>query len=142
MPKALRVVLDADALVAQAKVDDLHHSKVVVLIQQLQLHKADLIYPSSAIAEASTHIQRALDDTPQAFNLVNILIHSQAQVAEVNRSILNLALEFFSPKTSKQNTLFDCIVAAVAQKYRADAIFSFDRFYKRLGFKLVSDLKL
>lgn len=42
---------------------------------------------------------------------------------------------------SKHATLFDGIVAAVAEKYQADAIFSFDKFYKRKGFKLASELK-
>ena len=43
-------------------------------------------------------------------------------------------------KRSKHHTLFDAIVAAVAKKYYADAIFSFDKFYKSKGFKLVSEL--
>ena len=47
---------------------------------------------------------------------------------------------YFNPDTSKKNTLFDCTVAAVAEEYKADAIFSFDKFYKSKGFKLASEL--
>jgi len=43
-------------------------------------------------------------------------------------------------KKGKHHTLFDAVVAAVADKYQADAIFSFDKFYKSKGFKLASDL--
>ncbi len=43
-------------------------------------------------------------------------------------------------KKSKHNTLFDAVVAATAKKYQADAIFSFDKFYKKQGFKLASEL--
>jgi predicted nucleic acid-binding protein len=61
-------------------------------------------------------------------------------VVEVNKQTLIKASDYFSPKTSKKNTLFDCIVAALAEEYKADAIFSFDRFYSRNGFKLASEL--
>jgi predicted nucleic acid-binding protein len=36
--------------------------------------------------------------------------------------------------------LFDALVAAVAKKNNADAIFSFDEWYKKLGFTLVTGL--
>jgi predicted nucleic acid-binding protein len=36
--------------------------------------------------------------------------------------------------------LFDALVATFAKKYNADAIFSFDEWYKNLGFKLVTSL--
>lgn len=64
----------------------------------------------------------------------------EVEVAEINKQTLIHALNYFSPITSKKNTLFDCIVAAVAEEYKADAIFSFDKFYKKKGFKLASEL--
>lgn len=62
------------------------------------------------------------------------------QVVEVNQQMLTTALKYFSPSASKKNTLFDCIVAAVVEEHQADAIFSFDKFYKKEGFKLASEL--
>jgi len=49
-------------------------------------------------------------------------------------------MQYFSSTTSKKNTLFDCIVAVTAEENKADAIFSFDKFYKRKGFKLASEI--
>ena len=63
------------------------------------------------------------------------------QVAEVDEEIYSRAVnDFFDASVSKQDTLFDCIVAAVAKKYGAEAIFSFDKFYQKHGFKLASEL--
>ena len=42
--------------------------------------------------------------------------------------------------SSKQNTLFDCIIATVARKYSAGAIFSFDKWYTKIGFTLASEI--
>ena len=54
--------------------------------------------------------------------------------------MIKYAIEnYFNPKMSKKNTLFDCVVAAVAKKYKVDAIFSFDDFYKKSGFTLTED---
>jgi predicted nucleic acid-binding protein len=36
--------------------------------------------------------------------------------------------------------VFDALVAAVAKKNNADAIFSFDAWYQKQGFKLVTNL--
>jgi len=60
-------------------------------------------------------------------------------VVAVNQDTIKHAIQFFSPTTSKKNTLYDCIIAAVAEENKADAIFSFDQFYKKQGFKLASE---
>lgn len=38
---------------------------------------------------------------------------------------------------SKKNTFFDAIVAATAENLGTDAIFSFDDWYPKLGFRLL-----
>lgn len=63
------------------------------------------------------------------------------QVEYISADIMKKAAEIFDAKAiSKQNTLFDAIVAATAEKLEADAIFSFDDWYPKLGFKLASEL--
>jgi hypothetical protein len=46
----------------------------------------------------------------------------------------------FHPHGSKQNTLFDAIVASIVKQLNAQAIFSFDQWYRKQGFMLASDL--
>lgn len=139
--KQVIVIADADALIAQADPNDFHHERATKISQNLISMNAQVIYPSTTIAEAATHMQRALSNAATAYGTAELMTGPSAQVAEVNKQTLINALKYFSPKTSKKNTLFDCIVAAVAEDLNADAIFSFDRFYKTKGFKSAEDLK-
>jgi len=141
MNKPPIVIVDADAIIAQTNPDDIHHQKASAISQNLIEINAQVIYPVMAIAEAATHMQRVLNSTASAYGTAQLMIEAGAQVAEVNKQTIATALKYFSPTTSKKNTLFDCLVAAVAQEYKADAIFSFDRFYVKRGFKLAEDLK-
>jgi hypothetical protein len=44
-----------------------------------------------------------------------------------------------TPNGSEQNTLFDTVISAIAKQQQADAIFSFDKWYKRIGLTLIDD---
>ncbi|MBL7150843.1 type II toxin-antitoxin system VapC family toxin [Candidatus Microgenomates bacterium] len=143
MSKFPVVIVDSDALIAQVNPKDIHHQKATQISKKLVDIKARVIYPATTIAEATVHMQRVLNSTAAAYGTVKLMTDPAVQVAEVNQQTLVKALEYFSPKTSKKNTLFDCIVASVAEENEADAIFSFDKFYKKNGFKLASEfLKL
>ncbi len=135
------VVGDADAIVAQANPEDSNHGKAVKIAQELVDSQARVIYPVTAVMEAITHMQRALNSGATAYGTAQLMIDPAVEVVEVNKQTLTSAVNYFSSKTSKKNTLFDCVVAAVAKEYKADAIFSFDHFYKTKGFTLVEELK-
>lgn len=135
-----KVVVDADAIIAQVNPSDKHHQTAVIISGSLANMNAQVIYPVTAIAEANAYMQRVLNSTASAYGTAVIFTDPNVQVAEINQEILKNAIQYFSPTTSKKNTLFDCIVAAVADNSKADAIFSFDKFYKSKGFKLTSEL--
>ncbi len=140
MNKPPVVIVDADAIIAQTNPEDMHHEKASAISQNLIKLNAQVVYPATAVVEAATHMQRVLNSTASAHGTAQLMSGADAQIAEVNKETLSAALKYFSPKTSKQNTLFDCIVAATAHEYKADAIFSFDHFYVKSGFKLAEDL--
>lgn len=135
-----KVIVDADAIIAQVNSDDKHHQAAIKISQSLNKMNAQVIYPSTVIAESNAYMQRVLNSTAGAYGTAVVFTGPGVQVAEVSGETLKHALKYFSPTTSKKNTLFDCIVAAVAEDNNADAIFSFDGFYKRNGFKLASEL--
>ena len=135
------VIGDADAIVAQANPQDANHDKAVKIAQELISSQVNVIYPVTAVVEAITHIQRALNSRATAFGTAQLMIDPSVQIVEVNKQTLTNAVNYFSSTTSKKNTLFDCIVASVADEYKAAAIFSFDHFYKSKGFTLAEDLK-
>src|SRR3989344_4584116 len=126
MNKPPTVVVDADAIIAQADPNDKHHLTAIKISEFLANTKAQVVYPVTAIT----------------YGTAVIFTDPSVQVAEVNQEVIKSALKYFNPKTSKKNTLFDCIIAAIAKEKQADAIFSFDKFYPRNGFKLASDLQV
>jgi len=140
MNNPLRVIVDADGIIAQANPNDSHHQDAVVISEFLVNKNAQVVYPSTAIAESNAFMQRVLNSSASAYDTAVIFTDPHVQVADVTQEVLKNAMRYFSPTTSKKNTLFDCIVAAVAQEYKADAIFSFDKFYKSKGFTLITDL--
>lgn len=140
MSRSLTVVVDTDAIVAQVKKDDKNHRAAMAISGSLVSSNAQVIYPATTVVEAVTFIQRPLNNPPVAYGTAQLMANSSAQVAEVNQKTLRNAMKYFSATGSKKNTLFDCIVIAVAEEVHADAIFSFDRFYKKQGFKLTSEI--
>ena len=134
------VVVDADGVLALSVENDLHYKRALEISENLRKLRARIIYPVSAIAEAVTYVRRVLNDVDLAGRLIRRFSSGEYEFGDVLGQDLQLAMEkYFKPKTSKQNTLFDAIVAAVADKYDAKDIFSFDSFYNKKGFKLVTD---
>lgn len=136
------VIVDADAIVAQAHIQDSNHQKALVISERLKDLNAQMIYPATAICEAVTVLQHKLTNAATAYGTAVIFTDTSLQVAEVNQETLKRSVNnHFRPNTSKKNTLFDCIILDIAEEYKADAIFSFDHFYKAKGFKLAEELK-
>ncbi len=140
MNNSPKVIVDADAIIAQADKNDKHHHVAEIISKFLVNMDAHIIYPATAIAESNAYIQRVLNSTASAYDTAIVFTDPNVQVGEVDQKVLKNALKHFSPTTSKKNTLFDCIILSIAEEYKADAIFSFDKFYKRKGFKLASEL--
>src|SRR5687767_14766568 len=123
MNKGPVIIIDADAIIAQANPDDFHHEQATRISKSLSNLKAQILYPTTTIIESVTHIQRVLNDNFNAHNIVHSAIKSRINIIEVNKDTLNQAIKYFEPNTSKKNTLFDCIVAAIAKEQDANAIF-------------------
>ena len=134
------VIVDADAIVAQAYPNDSNHQKAVAISNKLNDLGAQVIYPASAVLEATTVLQGRLNSGTTAYGTAVVFSDPSVQVAEIGQKTLAKAMNYFSPITSKKNTLFDCVVMAVADENKANAIFSFDRFYEKKGYKLASEL--
>ena len=140
MNKSLIIVADADAIVAQAIASDSNHNLTLNLGQKLENSRAHVIFPATAITEAITTLQRKFSDPYLAAATLEVFTDSDIVIENVDQEIIREAKKLFDPNASKKNTLFDCVVATMAKIHHADAIFSFDEWYTKLGFKLVSDL--
>ena len=131
------VVADADALIALALENDPNHKRAKQIIENLMKNSAAIIFPVTVFPEAITSLKRAANQPEKAHLLNKQYLAGAFQVEYIDSDIMQKAAEIFDKKAvSKQNTLFDAIVAATAKKLEADAIFSFDNWYKKLGFKI------
>ena len=133
------IIVDADALIALFSEGDVHAAHSLELLNALIADGARLLHPSTTIVEAVTTFQRRLNNPQAAAELVRLV--KDAKLAEpVDDAVLAEAFKLFNPHGSKQNTLFDSVVAAMARRLSARAIFSFDKWYEKKGFRLVTQL--
>jgi predicted nucleic acid-binding protein len=131
------IIVDADALIALVDTDDPHSARAFTIAKQLQEIEATLLYPATTIAEAATTFQRKLNKPTLVAQIVATVTARQLLIEPVDAAVLDAATALFKPHGSKHNTIFDAIVAALAQKHHAQAIFSFDDWYEKVGLRLV-----
>lgn len=137
----ITVIADSDGIIGSLNVNDVHYREAQQVLLKLVSLKAKLIYPTTVISETVTLLQGRLNQPELAQQIIQQILENRLSIASVDNKILEQAASRLDLKSSKHNTLFDCIVAAIAEDQDADAIFSFDSFYKRNGFKLASELK-
>lgn len=134
------VIGDADSLIALLIENDANNKQAQNTLAKLNKAETAIIYPNTAIAEAITTLFRKYSNPELAGYLAQEYRENIFRVEYVDEGIMRLAAKIFNPKGSKKNTFFDAIVAATAKILGTDTIFSFDGWYKKVGFKLASDL--
>src|SRR2546427_7700604 len=113
------IVVDADALIAYFDRDDIHAEKTVRLLERLATAEVTLLYPSTVVAEATTTVQRKLHKPTIVTTIIERIQANELLIEAVDQSTIDAAATLFQPTGSKQNTLFDAIVAAVAKQRNA-----------------------
>ncbi len=134
------VIVDADAIISFVYIDDQNHHRAKTIMQQLVRSDAYLLFPTTAICEAVTVLRGKLNRPEDAKRILNKFQSGDFPVQAVDHAILTEAGDLFNPDGSKKNTLFDAVVAAIAKRLNADAIFSFDEWYRKIGLILTDDL--
>ena len=135
------VVADSDALIALVLENDPHHKKAQQIANLLTKRLIPTIFPVTVFPEAITSLKRAANQPQKAHLLNRQYLAGAFQVEYISEQIMKRAAEIFDQTISKKNTLFDAIVAATAESLKAEAIFSFNSWYPKLGFKLVLEMK-
>lgn len=138
----MTIIVDSDGLIGLLDKSDAHFSTVQGILLKLTEKETKFIYPATVITESTTTLKIRLKKPELADQIAQLLLNGQFIIEPVDDFLLKEAVNLLKGKDgSKHNTLFDGVVAAVAKKYHADAIFSLDKFYKSKGFKLASELK-
>ena len=130
------VIGDADALIALVLENDPNHQKSIAVSEVLKKQGNIVIFPITVFPEAITALKRAFNQPEKAHLINKKFLAGDYNVEYLTPEIMKRAAEIFDKANSKQNTLFDAIVASTAEKLEAEAIFSFDNWYPKLGLKL------
>lgn len=134
------VIIDSDAIIALFNDKDSNSKRAMDILQELNKNGITIIYPATTIVEVITTLQRKIHKPKIVKAIVELIKNGNLPIESVNGDIILKSFEIFNPDGSKKDTLFDAVVATIAKKYTADAIFSFDKGYKKLGFKLITDI--
>lgn len=137
------VVVDSDVLIALFNKNDTNFSKVEKLFKFFYEQKVRIIYPSTTLVETVDTLQRRLKKHHEAAQVVKLITEAKfarESIEAVDGDYLKEAAKIFQSGISNRTTLADAVVAAVARKNKADAIFSFDDWYSKLGFTLAVNL--
>jgi len=140
---SITIINDADAIMALVNEDDSNHEKAVTISGMLIEQQATILTPVTAILEAITALKRAINRPDLAKVIISSCQNGDIPTIDVPSDILPEAINFFNPDASKKDTMFDAVIVAMAKRYNAKSIFSFDKGYKKTGIPLISDyLKL
>src|SRR6266480_5725832 len=135
----LLVIVDADALIALSSVSNANHEKARRNLRFLSTSHTTALFPTTAICEAVTVLRGRLNKPDEAGGIIKRFQHGDFPLQAVDQQAIFDAAALYKPLASKKNTLFDAVVAALAKRLNADAIFSFDEWYRKIGLTLASD---
>jgi predicted nucleic acid-binding protein len=88
------VVVDADGLIALFSKDDAHAEKAILLLQELAREEAKILYPSTALVEAATTLQRKLHQPQLAAQIADLVKESQFPIESVSEQTLSDAVAY------------------------------------------------
>jgi predicted nucleic acid-binding protein len=138
--KNLTIIGDADGLIAYINPQDASNKQANNILAFLEKHEATLYFPTTTIAETITALARKHASPALARQIVEQCKTGSILFIPVDEAVITTAIGFYNPEGSKYNTFFDAIVAGVAKLTKADAIFSFDKWYKKQGLKITDDI--
>ena len=130
----MRVLLDSDALLALYVADDLHNQRAKKTLQNLLRKKGELFVTNLVLQQTVTVISYRLGQK-QALDFLKRFNQVDFQQVFVNKNLTAKSWQVFSKQTKKGTSFIDCTNMVVFKELNMDKIFSFDRFYSRIGLK-------
>jgi predicted nucleic acid-binding protein len=134
-----KVVLDSDAVIALILEDDVSHEKSIKIMNFITKNDWEVIIPVSTILESATVLSRRYNRTDLAQKCMqDMLCFYKAPAKE--RAVLEKLITLFEHNTSGKDTPFDYYIYALALAEDVEYIFSFDKFYNKVGLKLAAEI--
>lgn len=135
------ILVDADALVALVKTNDLNHQKALNISKSLQRKGCAWYVSPFTIGEVVTVVSHKIDQIT-ARNVLKELRKQNLNQLDLKDEYSHLADDWFAKQNKKGTSYFDCYNMALLERYKKqlNAIFSFDGVYKRNGFKMADEI--
>ena len=135
------ILLDADALIALAKLDDSNHQRATRINDELQKRGVSYMLSPFTIAEAATVLSYKVSHQA-AKKFLKQIRELDIPVFDLKEDQIKLADFWFNKQSKKGISYFDCFNMALLERYKNQigAIFSFDSIYKKNGFKIADEL--
>ncbi|MBM3283609.1 type II toxin-antitoxin system VapC family toxin [Candidatus Gottesmanbacteria bacterium] len=128
----MKILVDADVLVALAKEDDNNHPKAVKIAKSLE--KETLFITPLAIPEAATVLSYRISQKIAGQFLNEARQRKLVELSLTPQTCL-LTDEIFLKQKQRGISWIDCLNIAMVQVYHLDGIFSFDKFYSKFSLK-------
>jgi len=128
----MKILVDADALVALAKEDDSNHQKAIKIAQRLK--KETLCITPLTIPEAATVLSYRVSQKAARQFLKEA---KERRLIELSLTplLVQLTDEIFLKQKKKGTSWIDCLNVTTIKTHHLDGIFSFDKFYSKFDFK-------
>jgi predicted nucleic acid-binding protein len=128
----MKILVDADTLIALAKEDDINHLKAVKIAKSLK--KETLYVTPMTIPEATMVLSYRLSQKTASQFLKEARLRKLVELP-LSPQVCFLADEIFLKQKRRRTSWIDCLNVAIIQIHHLDGIFSFDKFYAKLGLK-------
>lgn len=134
-----RLFVDADAFVSLSNKEDRNYKKALKLSKLVKERKTEVLTSSFAIGEAITVISQKVGlDKAVAFGIN--AYKGELIILDASRLQQLKALKRFSQQRSKNVRFTDFVNMVLMDELKIKTIFSFDRHYKKEGYKLYGGL--
>ncbi|MDO8498045.1 MAG: PIN domain-containing protein [bacterium] len=131
------VFIDSDAFIGLIKEDDAHYSQTQRSFSRLYKEKYEYITSNYVFSEVITVLSLRVG-REGAIKFIDTIKTplSEYRVVWINEEIEEKAIEIYKKQTSKNVSFVDCTNMALMELHNIPLIFSFDRIYRKNGYKM------
>ena len=126
----MKLLLDADFLVALVKEDDANHLRAVAKAKELK--EASLFVTCFTVPEAATVLSYKVSHSAAKKFLEETRKKSFLELP-FDQETARAADRIFLSQSRKGTSWIDCYNAAIIKAYSLGGILSFDKFYRKIG---------
>ena len=130
MASEIEILVDSDAFVGRFYPNDKHHKTAKGIFSELEEKGSSIATTSMVVAETATVLShRSGQDLARTF--LSTIEKSTLPVIHMDEKLQREAITIFKDQDKRGTSVTDCANVAVIQRFKIQAIFSFDKFYKK-----------